>query len=326
MQPPDSSQRRTTLQRQLRTQQQHADRLLAEASLLNGVDSFPIELLFPLRQGRSKQQIGTKSRDKGRWSIGVKVCWILNTLGQVVGWHWLTMNRPDQDCLPLVALVKEDGVVLSDLGFRCKTGVPDNLKVCLKGTWNDRMMIETTFSLLTVICQAKKRFHRTAAHLEARLAYTAAGNWAGTDATGMIAVPNGFTGIALNGATVHDSRVGGSDPAARNILSGNLSKGVEVANGAMDIFIQGNWIGVDATGQATLGSQQYGMTITTSGRVTVGGTQADEGNIIAYNSQRGLSVNAPNLRILGNWMFGNGTASIYRTNTPSAYLAIAGGG
>jgi hypothetical protein len=35
-------------------------------------------------------------------------------------------------------------------------------------------MIETPFSLLTVICQPKKRFQRTAAHLEARLAYTAA--------------------------------------------------------------------------------------------------------------------------------------------------------
>jgi hypothetical protein len=165
---------RTTLQRQLRAQQYHADRLLAEAGLLNVVDSFPIELLFPIRQGRSKQQLGKKNRDKGRWSIGVKLCWILNTLGQVVGWHWLTMNRPDQDFLPLVALVREDGVVLSDLGFRCKAGVPDNLKLCLKGTWNDRMMIETTFSLLTVVCQAKKMFHRTAAHLEPRLAYTAA--------------------------------------------------------------------------------------------------------------------------------------------------------
>jgi len=165
---------RTTLQRQLRAQQHHADRLLAEASLLNVMDSFPIELLFPLRQGRSRQQIGKKGRDKGRWSIGLKLCWILNTLGQVVGWHWLTMNCADQNFLPLVALLSETGVVLTDLGFRCKAGVPANLKLCLKGTWNERMMIETCFSLLTVICQAKKLFHRTAAHLEAHLAYTAA--------------------------------------------------------------------------------------------------------------------------------------------------------
>lgn len=165
---------RTTLQRQLRKQQYHADRLLAEASLLNVIDSFPIELLFPIREGRSRQQLGKKSRDKGRWSIGIKLCWILNRLGQVVGWHWLTMNHSDQDFLPLVALLNEDGVVLADLGFRCKQGVPENLKLCPKGTWNDRMVIETSFSLLTVVCQAKKMFHRTAAYLEARLAYTAA--------------------------------------------------------------------------------------------------------------------------------------------------------
>lgn len=165
---------RTTLQRQLQAQQYHADRLLGEASLLNVIDPFPIELLFPIRAGRSPQQMGKKNRDKGRWSIGIKLAWVLNSLGQVVGWHWLTMNCPDQDFLPLVDLIQEQGVVLADLGFRCKQGVPDNLKLCLKGTWNDRMMIETTFSLLTVICHAKKMFHRTAAYLESRLAYTAA--------------------------------------------------------------------------------------------------------------------------------------------------------
>lgn len=165
---------RTTLLRQLRAQQYQADGLLADASVLNVIDTFPIELLFPIRAGRTKRQIGTKNRDKGRWSIGVKMCWILNRLGQVVGWHWLPMNQPDQDFLPLVDLIKEEAVVLADMGFRCKGGVPINLKLCLKGTWNDRMMIETTFSLLTVVCQAKKMFHRTAAHLEARLAYTAA--------------------------------------------------------------------------------------------------------------------------------------------------------
>jgi hypothetical protein len=36
------------------------------------------------------------------------------------------------------------------------------------------MMIETTFSLLTVVCQAKKMFNRTVRHLEARLSYMAA--------------------------------------------------------------------------------------------------------------------------------------------------------
>ncbi len=165
---------RTNLQRLLKTHQQHCDALLAENSLLTVTDSYPIELIFPIREGRSKQQIGKKNKDKGRWSIGVKLCWLVNTFGQVVGWTWATMNRPDQDFHPLIAAQKDDSIVLADLGFRCKDGIPENLKLCPKGTWNERMVIETIFSMLTVICNAKKMHHRVAEYLEARLAYLAA--------------------------------------------------------------------------------------------------------------------------------------------------------
>lgn len=165
---------RTALQWQLRAQEHQADLLLADPRLLNVSDSFPMELLFPIRAGRSARQMGTKNKDKGRWSIGLKLCWIINRLGQVVGWHWLPMHLSDQDFLPLVDLLAPDSLVLSDLGFRCKAGIPDNLKLCLKGTWNDRMLIETTFSLLTVVCHAKRLFHCTTHHLQAQLAYTAA--------------------------------------------------------------------------------------------------------------------------------------------------------
>lgn len=165
---------RTNLQRLLKTHQYHCDALLADASVLTVMDSYPIELLFPIREGRSKQQIGKKNKDKGRWSIGIKLCWLVNTFGQVVGWRWQPMNQPDQDFHPLVETVQEDSIVLADMGFRCKDGIPINLKLCPKGTWNDRMVIETIFSMLTVVCHAKKMHHRTVVYLEARLAYLAA--------------------------------------------------------------------------------------------------------------------------------------------------------
>src|SRR5437764_776554 len=53
-------------------------------------------------------------------------------------------------------------------------GLPHNVKLCKKGTWNDRMAVETSFSLLTVVCHAKKIHHRLQAYIEARLAYTVA--------------------------------------------------------------------------------------------------------------------------------------------------------
>src|SRR5437016_2265308 len=67
---------RTNVLRQLREYQSLTDLLLEQPSVLNVVDSYPIELIFPIREGRSKRQFGAKSRDKGRWSVGVKLCWI----------------------------------------------------------------------------------------------------------------------------------------------------------------------------------------------------------------------------------------------------------
>src|SRR3972149_11859042 len=59
---------RTNVQRQLRQRRELTQHLLVTPTFFTVVDSFPIELLFPIRQGRSGQQIGKKGRDKGRWS------------------------------------------------------------------------------------------------------------------------------------------------------------------------------------------------------------------------------------------------------------------
>jgi hypothetical protein len=165
---------RTRLERALKAHQDWCDRFLEMPTFFTVVDSFPIELLFPIRAGRSERQIGKKNKDKGRWSIGLKLCWILNDLGRVVGWKWLPMNAHDQAFNPEIEKLNGQTITLSDLGFRCAKGIPDNLKLCSKGTWNERMLIETAFSLLTVVCQMKKIYHRVAAYIEARMAYTAA--------------------------------------------------------------------------------------------------------------------------------------------------------
>jgi hypothetical protein len=162
---------RTRLQRLLRQHQTWCDRFLAKPTFFTVGDSFPIELIFPIREGRSDKQVGKKNKDKGRWSIGIKLCWVLNSLGQVVAWKWLPMNAHDQDFNDAIAHLDGRTITLTDLGFRCKEGVPPNLKLCEKGTWNERMIVETAFSMQTVVCHAKKMFHRTASYIEARLAY-----------------------------------------------------------------------------------------------------------------------------------------------------------
>lgn len=164
---------RTTLQCQLQTQQDHADQLLGEVSLMNAIDLFPIELLFPIQAGCSPQQFGKKNRYKERWSIGIKLAWVLNRLGQVVSWYWLTMNCPDQDFLPLVDLVQDDGVVLLIWAFVVNKASLIISNCVWKSLGRITWWLKSLFPCSRLLsCQ--KMFHRTTVHLEAHLAYTAA--------------------------------------------------------------------------------------------------------------------------------------------------------
>jgi hypothetical protein len=49
---------------------------------------------------------------------------------------------------------------------------PTNLKLCKRGEWNTRMLIETVLSMLTTVCHFKKVGHRVWTYFESRLAYT----------------------------------------------------------------------------------------------------------------------------------------------------------
>ena len=55
---------RTRLQRVLKEYQGWCDRLLEGPTFFTVVDSFPIELIFPIRAGRSPRQVGKKNKDK----------------------------------------------------------------------------------------------------------------------------------------------------------------------------------------------------------------------------------------------------------------------
>jgi hypothetical protein len=105
---------RTRLLRLLKTHQKWGERLLEQPSFFPVIDSSPIELLFPIRQGRSPQQVGKKRKDKGRWSVGIKRCWVRNDQGKVVAWDWDTMNVHDQRFHALMEQVNGQSIVLAD--------------------------------------------------------------------------------------------------------------------------------------------------------------------------------------------------------------------
>lgn len=165
---------RTRLQRQLAVHQDWCQHFLANPTFYTVIDSYGIELIHPIREGRSPRQIGKKGKSNWRWIVGMKLCWLINDGGAVVSWSWNTANVYDSVFLPLVEAVDGQTIVLADVGFRRKEGIPANLKLCPRNTWNERMLVETTLSLVTMVCHLKKVFHRTKRYFEARLAYVVA--------------------------------------------------------------------------------------------------------------------------------------------------------
>jgi hypothetical protein len=165
---------RTRLFRLFKTHRTWAERFLAEPTVLGVIDSYGIELIHPIREGRSPRQYGCKGLSNRRWIVGGKLCLLLNKLGLVVAWECDTANVSDTVFQPLIRQYEEEMIVCGDTGFHAKEGDPKNLKVCRRGTWNQRMMVETVLSMLTLVNHFKKVMHREWSYFRMRLAFTMA--------------------------------------------------------------------------------------------------------------------------------------------------------
>ena len=135
------------------------------------------------------------------------------------------------------------------------------------------------------------------------------GNFIGTNAAGTAALPNDF-GVFFNGAvsgSVTGVTVGGTTPAARNLISGNSGRGVLVSNSIgsttiHDNVIEGNFIGTDVTGTLPLGNGEYGVDVSAHGN-TIGGAAPGAGNVIASNADGGINTeSADGIVIQGNFI------------------------
>lgn len=165
---------RTRFFRRLKTHWEWAQKFLAKPSLLGVIDTYGIELIHPRRHGRSTNSLFEKGISNHRWIVGGKLCLAVNHLGQAIGWAWAGANAHDSWFHPIIEAFEDQSIILADTGFHAKEGDPQNMKICRKGEWNDRMLIETVNSMLTVVCHTKKMRHRVADYFKAHLAFIVA--------------------------------------------------------------------------------------------------------------------------------------------------------
>jgi len=112
------------------------------------------------------------------------------------------------------------------------------------------------------------------------------GNLVGTDVTGTLNLANTGQGIILTRAS--NATIGGTSAAARNVVSGNSSNGLEIdGDPSTNVVVAGNYIGVDVTGAAPLGNSVRGISLDAN-HVTIGGSAPGAGNVISANGSIGI--------------------------------------
>lgn len=136
------------------------------------------------------------------------------------------------------------------------------------------------------------------------------GNYVGTDASGMAAIPN-LIGVRSNSP---DVTIGGPATDGANLISGNGTGVLVFGLNASGNMIFGNQIGLDAEGEPTLGNGT-GVAVNAGASATlVGSTLGDLGNEIAGNTGNGVMLfnddTTLGVTIRGNSIYENGGLGI----------------
>ncbi|MEO8434757.1 MAG: Calx-beta domain-containing protein, partial [Pyrinomonadaceae bacterium] len=150
------------------------------------------------------------------------------------------------------------------------------------------------------------------------------GNYIGTNAAGTASLSGSFgNGVSIGGAA-HDTTVGGTTPAARNIISGNSGTGaagvfIREENSTANL-IQGNFIGTDVTGTLIVANTTGVLMIFSAAGNTIGGdanTVPGVRNIISGNKDAGIQIGEVNrATTLFNLIRGNYIGTDVTGNNP----------
>lgn len=130
------------------------------------------------------------------------------------------------------------------------------------------------------------------------------GNYIGTTYTANAALANGNDGLQISGTSTSNV-VGGDTAGERNIISGNIVDGVDLANaGVTGNTISGNYIGTNVDGTADLGNAGSGIFLHDSAsQNTIGGASEGLRNVISGNNTGGIQLtNSSSNTIAGNYI------------------------
>jgi len=191
---------------------------------------------------------------------------------------------------------------------------------------------------VAIRCLVINRFDGDAINISGGSNHIIAGNYLGTSTSGATDLGNGIFGVSANAPGI---RVGGTDAADRNIISGNEDDGVCVcAESADNVTVLGNYIGVNAAGTGALGNSGDGVLYQGGAdNGIVGGAAVGSKNIISANAAIGIRITSfggtpvTNVDVFGNYIgtdytgnvdLGNGNDGVYVSEPGTADIDIGG--
>ncbi len=151
------------------------------------------------------------------------------------------------------------------------------------------------------------------------------GNVVGLDVSGTSIIANSESGISCDAVR---TQIGGLTADSRNVVSGNIGRGIVISSHGSFNVIQGNYIGTDITGMIDLGNLQEGIYISGGASNQIGGTEAGAGNLISGNRD-GIAISGSTStrnQIAGNLIGLNATGDIAIPNTDSGVRVFAASG
>lgn len=151
------------------------------------------------------------------------------------------------------------------------------------------------------------------------------GNFIGTDPSGTANAGNSF-GISI--ANSSNNTIGGTTPAARNLISGNIFYGIDILGVLSGTIVWGNLIGTDVTGKVALGNNEGIYSNTPSDKsVTIGGITAASRNVISGNKGDGILLTGTGSGVIvqGNYIGTDVSGNVALGNKDAGIRAIAPG-
>jgi len=134
------------------------------------------------------------------------------------------------------------------------------------------------------------------------------GCFIGLDASGTNSLASPGFGVFVQ---TPGNRIGGTTPAARNVISGKGATGIEIFEAfATNNVVQGNYIGTDRNGTKAIGNTDRALVVNMNASSnTIGGTVTGAGNVISGNLDRGITLDGANNLVQGNFIGTDSTGS-----------------